>query len=137
VMIVKSDNLVLMGLRHGSHGADEWCFPGGGLELGETLEQAAIREVKEETDLQVDNLELIAVADELKYLKSDAKHYVVIGFKADYQGDQVVLREPNKFKTWQWFDLNDLPENIFEGTKQVIERYNKGLVYLKLNRKMI
>ncbi|MBT4277901.1 hypothetical protein HOD96_04105 [Candidatus Falkowbacteria bacterium] len=44
------------------------------------------RETKEEAGLDVDEFELISVADELRYIKTDNKHYLNIGIKAKYNG---------------------------------------------------
>ncbi|MFH1427240.1 MAG: NUDIX domain-containing protein, partial [Patescibacteria group bacterium] len=71
VMIQNENGEVLLGLRQGSHGAGEWCFPGGKIEFGETIFEAAKKEVKEETGLDVDEFELISVYDEMRYIKTD------------------------------------------------------------------
>jgi 8-oxo-dGTP diphosphatase len=52
---------VLLGKRRGSHGAGKFAFPGGHLELGESWEDCLQREVKEETNLTVENLKLVHV----------------------------------------------------------------------------
>ena len=44
---------LLLGLRKSSHGCGTWCPPGGHMEFGESNEQAAIREAREETGLEV------------------------------------------------------------------------------------
>src|SRR3989338_9703935 len=85
VMIQNEAGQVLLGLRQGSHGAEEWSFPGGHIEFGETIAQAAIREVKEETGLDVDEISLISVSDELRYVATEGKHYVVIGLSGRYR----------------------------------------------------
>lgn len=47
---------VLLALRSRPPNADKWATPGGGVELGETLEAAAIREIKEETGLDLERV---------------------------------------------------------------------------------
>ena len=53
-------------------------MPGGKVEFMETLEDAAIREVKEETDLNVEQIEFICISDDM----TDTAHYVTVGFVA-------------------------------------------------------
>jgi len=63
---------------------DEWSIPGGHLEWGESLKDAVVREVKEETGLTIDVIGLIDVVDSIS--RSDAgavvRHYVLIDFAA-------------------------------------------------------
>lgn len=129
VLILNEKGQVLLGLRHGSHGAGEWCLPGGHLEKGETFSQVIKREVKEETGLLVDSFELISLSEELRYLKSHGRHYVGLGFKAEHKGGEPQLLEPEKFKEWRWFNLDDLPKNLLEGTEFVIKNFKAGKIY--------
>jgi 8-oxo-dGTP diphosphatase len=129
VMIQNKKGEVLLGLRQGSHGAGEWSFPGGHLEFGETIFETAKREVKEETGLEVNKFKLISVADEMRYIKSDGKHYVNIGLKTEYKNGEPKLMEPNRYKEWRWFSLDDLPNKLFEGTKLMINNFKAGKIY--------
>lgn len=132
VMIQNKDGLILLGLRKGSHGSGEWSFPGGHLEMGETIFETAKRETKEETNLDISKFELISVADEMRYLKSDGKHYLNIGVKGLYEGGEPVVMEADKCEKWQWFSLNNLPTNLFEGTELTINNFKNGTIYSSL-----
>ena len=52
IIIVNKEGNILIGKRKGSH-AQKYSIPGGHLDLGETFEQGAIREIKEETNLDI------------------------------------------------------------------------------------
>jgi 8-oxo-dGTP diphosphatase len=56
-VVVIKDNLVLL-IHRLKNGEDYWVLPGGGIEENETGEQAAIRELKEETNLDVTTIKL-------------------------------------------------------------------------------
>lgn len=57
--IITRDDRVLMVRRRQQEGKLLWAFPGGGIEAGETAEQAAVREVAEETALEVKAVRII------------------------------------------------------------------------------
>lgn len=135
-IIIKNDsNQVLLGLRIASHGTGEWSFPGGHLEFGETVFDTARREVKEETDLEIDDFELVSVCDEMRYIKTDNKHYLNLGVLGHYKGGEPKNMEPHKCQEWKWFSLDALPENLFEPTGITLRNYADG-VYLSTSAVM-
>lgn len=129
VMIQNKKGQVLLGLRKSSHGTGEWCFPGGHLEFGETICQTAKRETKEETGLSVTNCKVISVADEMRYLKSDGKHYLNVGIKADCKKGTPKVMEPKKCEKWKWFNLNKLPKKLFQGTELTLKNFKAKKIY--------
>ena len=129
VLILNAEKRVLLGLRVSSHGAGEWAFPGGHIEFGDTIFEAAQREVLEETGLTISNFELISVCDELRYVHSDNKHYINIGVLGAYEGGEPQIVEPDKCLAWQWFALDALPEHLFESTQKTLENYTKNRIY--------
>lgn len=129
VMIQNSDDKVLLGNRSNAHGAGEWSFPGGHLEFGETIFETAKREVKEETDLDVSEFKLISVFDEMRYIKTDGKHYLNISVRAVYKGGEPKLMEPDKCIEWKWFDIDKLPDKMFEPSEGALNNYKQQTIY--------
>src|SRR5690606_16071274 len=80
VMIVH-DGKVLLAKRKGSHGADQYAFPGGHLEHGESFAECAIRETMEEAGIEINNVRFLFVANVLTYMP---KHYVHLTLLADW-----------------------------------------------------
>ncbi|MDB5238547.1 MAG: 8-oxo-dGTP diphosphatase [Candidatus Kaiserbacteria bacterium] len=129
-VIIKNDrNEVLLGLRMSSHGAGEWAFPGGHLEFGETVFETAKREVKEETDLDIDQFELVSVCDEMRYIKSDNKHYLNLSILGHYTGGEPKNMEPHKCKEWKWFPLDQIPSNMFEPSGIALNNLRDKVIY--------
>lgn len=80
-VVIEDDRVVLV--RRGRPPAyGEWSLPGGAVELGETLEKAVVREVKEEIGLEVELVELVGVLDRI-FLDGAGQvqfHYVLLDF---------------------------------------------------------
>ncbi len=126
-VFILRDGKVALGKRKNAAGEGEYGLPGGHLEEGEKLVDTAIRELKEETGIDVTekDLELVCVVDDLR----QEKHYVHIAFELkDFQGD-LELCEPDKCEGWEWFDLDDLPE-VFYGHTRIFETYLEKKLYL-------
>ena len=99
-----------------------WSLPGGVVETGERLEQALIREVFEETGLNVTANQIATVFERIMPDPSGGceYHYVLIDFYCSIEGG--VLRPGDDSKNVQWFDIADLAElPMTAGTREVIE----------------
>tara|TARA_R110002126_G_scaffold43555_28_gene124986 strand:+ start:4304 stop:5113 length:810 start_codon:yes stop_codon:yes gene_type:complete len=89
--------------RSTRHKAGFYSILAGFVESAETLEQAALREVKEEVGLNINNL---------TYIGSQPwpfPHSLMVGFTADYVGGEIVC-QPNEIEEADWFDLDNLPQ---------------------------
>ena len=111
---------LLLGLRKSPHGNGTWCPPGGHLEYGESFEEAAKRETKEETGLDVELQDITIEGVTNDFFKESGKHYVTIHLSAKkFKGIAQVL-ESEKCAEWRWFELNNLPENLFLPAEQFL-----------------
>ena len=125
VYIFNHKNQVLLGLRKSNHAHDTWCPPGGRMEYGETNEQAAIRETKEETGLNIlpEDISLETATND--FFKESGKHYITLHmFCKKFSGSPQVM-EPDKCAEWKWFDLDNLPENLMLPVKNFLRTKNR------------
>ncbi|PQJ46449.1 ADP-ribose pyrophosphatase [Vibrio campbellii] len=109
--IILLEGAILLGERVGSHGANTWATPGGHLELGESIEDCAKREVLEETGLIVDSIEKFTFTNDI--FEKEGKHYVTLFVVASSASGEPQVTEPDKCKQWKWCRLDDLPEPLF------------------------
>jgi 8-oxo-dGTP diphosphatase len=66
-----------------------WVVPGGTLELGESLEEALVREIGEETGVTVRPLEVLIVFDRIDRDGDAVRyHYVIVDYLCEYQGGE-------------------------------------------------
>ncbi|RLN48963.1 hypothetical protein BBJ29_009011 [Phytophthora kernoviae] len=107
LMSKKHPNCVLIGQRKGSHGEGKFALPGGHLEMYESWEECAIREVKEETDLDLTRAKFATVTNDP--MEDEGKHYITILMQAVVDDEQAVKNmEPNKCEGWSWVPWTDL-----------------------------
>jgi 8-oxo-dGTP diphosphatase len=110
-VIVLRSGLVLLGERSGAHGAGTWALPGGHLEFGESIERCAIREVCEETGLDIHTLTLGPYVNTV--FAADAKHYVTLFVVSHSTTGEPRVCEPTKCAEWRWFSWSLLPSPLF------------------------
>jgi len=117
VMIIRDDEVLLLLREKNSHWMPlHWDFPGGHLKDDETWEEGAIREVKEETDLDVSNLTEVFVENQAKRIKF---------FKTtNFSGDIILDTAENE--EYMWLKKEDLP-NYDKLTPNVSKLVNKEM----------
>lgn len=98
---------VLLIRRRNPPRQDEWSIPGGHQEWGETVREAAAREVMEEVGLKVADLKLIGVFDGL--IRKDGRvdgHWTLVDFRADWAGD--TPKAADDARDVAWVPINNL-----------------------------
>ncbi|QCR35566.1 NUDIX hydrolase [Nissabacter sp. SGAir0207] len=128
VIIVNPQGQVLFGKRSGSH-APYWSIPGGHMEPGESFEQAAIREIEEETGLRLVAPQVIALSNNLETWAQEGKHTVSVCLLARHPGGEAQRREPEKCEAWLWCDPDALPQPHFEASRNAIALWRQGEFY--------
>lgn len=99
--IIKKQDKIFITRRSYGEFADMWEFPGGKIELGESREEALIREVKEELELDINNLEYLTTV-EYDYPNF---HLTMHCFICEICGGELVLNANNDAK---WVSLEEL-----------------------------
>ncbi|OAN18306.1 ADP-ribose pyrophosphatase [Photobacterium jeanii] len=129
IILVNDQGKVLIGKRKNSH-SPYYSIPGGHLEIGESFEQCAIREMEEETGITIHNPQVIAVTNNLKTYRESGLHYISVALLAtDYNGEPQ-LNEPDKCDGWLWADPNNLPQPHFDASEQSINCYLSNAISL-------
>ena len=119
VLITKGKNILLgkRGLK--SFQTGKWCLPGGFIEYEEDFLTAAIRETKEETNLDVGIKSILSVVS--NFLTSEL-HTVVIVLLAEVLGGNIEAGDD--IDELNWFSVSEpLPEMAFLADKHIVERY--------------
>ena len=98
----------------------KWEFPGGGVEFGEALEQALVREVKEEYGFDIEVQELLDVVNHI--IPDEKQHWVSPTFLCRYKAGSPRIREPHKCDEIGWFELDRIPvEKLTIASKKSLE----------------
>jgi 8-oxo-dGTP diphosphatase len=127
-VLVMREGRVLLGRRQGSHGAGFYAAPGGHLEYGESFEETARREVREETGLEITNLRLLSVGAYFFERPEGKRHYVDVDFVCEAPAGEPQRMEPEKCEGWAWYDLDNLPQPLFLVTIKMIDSLRSGVV---------
>jgi ADP-ribose pyrophosphatase YjhB (NUDIX family) len=121
-IIIQNDRVVLVKRAHPPI-QGQWSIPGGVLEVGELVREAAIREAREETGLIVQPADLLGVYDRI--LRNEEQrvqyHYVLVDFLCRPVGGE--LQAASDAAEVRWFTRQALPAlKLAEDTQDVIEK---------------
>lgn len=101
----------------------EWCTPGGAIELNETLEDALRREIKEETNLDIENPKLFDIRANVHmvYPNQDEVYYTDIVYEiSEFSGE---LKPDEESRELAFFALDELPEPIMPTQIDYIRKF--------------
>ena len=134
VLVLDGENRLLM-MKRSDIG--RWGIPGGAMELGEVVEDAARRETLEETGLEIGEMSLFGVfsGPELyyKYPSGDEVYNVSIVYVShEWRGEIKLNAEHSE---WKWFHASEIPEDISPPIKPVIERFKSSFSKADVSRK--
>jgi 8-oxo-dGTP pyrophosphatase MutT (NUDIX family) len=129
VILLNNQDQILL---HHRIDRDWWGLPGGAMELGESLEQTACREVLEEVGLTCRNLKLFNIysGEELfyKYPDGNEVYNVTASYICKEYSGQINV-DLNEGRDANFFSLNNIPKNLSLPIKGIIEefltRYNE------------
>ncbi len=115
---------VLLIVRGQEPGYGQWSVPGGAILLGETLDQALIREIDEEVGILVEPVGLIEAVDRIVYDKRGdvLYHYIVLDFLCLYRSGDLRARSDAAKARW----VNEFDIGRYELPKKTEKVIRKG-----------
>ena len=124
-IILTNYKKVLLGKRidkKNPHGDGRWQFPGGHLHYGESFKEGALREVIEETglDVEINSENPLHVTNDISEISGT--HYTTLFFEATHVSGVPRVMEPEKCESWKWYDWSDLPEPLFLPIQNLIKQ---------------
>jgi len=125
VMVIKNGK-VLVGKRKGSFAPGKYAWPGGKLHYMESFEDCARREVREEAGIEIENIRFLRL---MNFKDHAPKHFVDIGLAADWKSGEPKVMEPDKCEGWDWYDIDSLPEPLFECEYSDVDAYKTGKTF--------
>ena len=122
--LVIKDETVLLVKRGKAPSEGKWAIPGGSVELGETLQEAAEREIREETGIRIRALKPVYTFDfiERDKLEDIRFHYVIVDLEADYIGGR--LKPGDDAASAGWIPFAELKElDMNKTTRTFLSKY--------------
>ncbi|MBP2472225.1 8-oxo-dGTP pyrophosphatase MutT (NUDIX family) [Crossiella equi] len=122
-VVVERDGRLLLGHRVKAGESPTWSLAGGKVDPGESFEQAAVRELREETGLVAQEAEVFALG--LTPLPGRSPVWTVGAVVRDVVGDPEVLAT-HEFASLAWFRPDELPEPLFGPSRFVLDLHRGG-----------
>lgn len=124
VILTNSENQILLQKRSDN---GLWGLPGGLLELDETIEEGAIREVKEETNLDIRITKFIGVFINplMTWRKQDKAKVFGFGFVGEVVGGELNINDKESLEL-RYFNIDELPSLHSQDNQDMMDAYIAG-----------
>ena len=122
VALLKSGEVFLLKRQNTGVMDGSYCFPGGHMEHGESLKEAALRECREEVGVQPSNLDPISIFS----YRDGGNQGVNFVFLAECWSGRPLVSEPENFSGGDFFSLKALPEPIPEWVRDTVKSFEGG-----------
>jgi putative (di)nucleoside polyphosphate hydrolase len=134
VMLINTEGLAFVGRRIDNRVGDFWQMPQGGIDDGEELHAAALRELAEETGVTEQHVTLLAqTREELFYdlpdellgklwkgqFRGQRQHWLLARFSGEDSHIRLDAHDPAEFCEWKWVAPDTLPDLIVPFKKRV------------------
>lgn len=123
IIVEDQNGRILLQLRHDNHC---WGYPGGSIEIDETVEEAAKRELKEETGLEAHSLELFGVfsGKDLHYIYpngDEVSNIDIVFICKEYSG--ILVKQDDEVDELGFFSIDDLPTPLSPPIQKPLEQW--------------
>ncbi len=128
-VLLMEQHTVLLGQRISEDNATEhWELPGDFLHFGEAFADCAARLMTEKTGVQIatDKLQMLSVTNEV----TETEHWVVIGYLCSTFSGTPQATESSEITKWQWWPVQELPSQMEQSSKTLLDRYQALLQQL-------
>ena len=121
VLVERAGKVLLV--RRRQHGAGSWSTPGGYLDPGETPEACAVREVREETGVEIADPVFLALTNDV--FDGGAKHNLTVWMAGQHVRGEGTVAAPEETSEVGWFAWDALPSPLYLSLENLL----RGRVY--------
>ncbi len=133
IIVFNNKNQILLILRNSDpkladsdmHLEGTWTLPAGKMKYDENIIECAIRKVKEETNLDICEPEIISISDDINQFT----HYITIGLVAYTYKGKIDLGITKEHVDYGFFDIDNMPTNLCNPSKKILANYQNKCIY--------
>lgn len=127
LFLIKNNKLFLLRRKNTGWKDGEYGVPAGHLEKDETILQAAVRETKEETTVDIDAKDLKFI--HIMHRKGGKGEYIDIYFTVNKWQGEPKIGEKDKSDEVNWFSIDSLPLNTIDYMRKALENWQERILF--------